>query len=211
MTREAALAKAMERKAARVNEAVTALYNNEKYMDIVVDRQDRESNIKKMKNMMASLEAIAPEKLPDFPEVKVRAYPQGVRHFGQELGHLVGVMNSLQGVFLDNQKEAAFAICETNEAELEDVALAFGRPAYYSKANHRVEPAIPGNYEQAKNLLIEFSNNLGLAVPDMSRFTKSAYNHYFQLENLKAERKHSEIERVSAMDAEGNQQKLVID
>jgi len=197
-----ALAAARQRAETRRQEAETAFYSNEKLVDMELRKINRTENIEHLQAMMDQINGLPAVRLPEIGEIRINALATTKGYFKSEIAMLMAVVAAARSAFVDEHREAVLAILNTDVATIEDLTDAIGQPAYWSKRNLTDMPAVAGDYENAKELLQMFASSIGLHELDMSKFTKEAYNRWFQQAELTVERKKAELERTLTLDKE---------
>lgn len=185
-----ALKLAKERRANRKEAREIAKYENDKYVDLLVAREERAENVEKLENVVEALNDIATVKVPVIGKVSVNCYaPTNI--FGAELGLLLGIAGTLKNLFIDAHIEEAYTIIETNKAKVEDLGIALGDTAFFNKNTGEKRDAIEGSFEDAYDLIEDFAKDLDI-TPDMSKFTEARYNKWFATKATTADTKHKE-------------------
>lgn len=204
--RTEALAKMESEEVKRLEATVTALYDNEAFVRSELTKENKKSNISQIKSWYKQLELVPAAKIKGMADVKVRAFPSGKADFGEELSYVLGLVNTLTSLFVDEQINTGYAIVNTDTIEVESITAALGQPAYYSNKLTEVIPSRKGDYTRAKERLEMFAISLGLKPLDMSSFTEETYNTWFKRAQLKAETRKHEIEvSIKAMKSTADQ------
>lgn len=152
------------------------------------------NNIGTVSTMMKELEKIPSESFESTGEIKVRSYPIGTQHFGHEIGNILGLLTTLNQLFIDKQVSAAFNIVPSSIVEVQACMNAFGKAAYYNKTKHEVIQAEPGDLEQAKLAISAFADSIGCEYIDMSKMTQEAYEAFYSSAETKAKKKKEQID-----------------
>lgn len=182
-------------------ESTLSLLDNEEYVDALTKREFREENIKTLTGLVASMNNIAPVKLPGEGNINVNCYPINDRLFGTEIGLLLGIIQTASSAYVQEHKDIIIPMIKVPLSLIEDMQVAFGTTAYWSKRTFSKFDEIPGNYEEAKALLQEIASVMNLKPLDISKFTKSAYELHFNQAKMRANTKLKEYEITLAVDA----------
>lgn len=182
--------------------ATIQLLDNSNYVDIITQREYRQANINKLSGIIQTINAIAPVKLPGEGDVKINCYPINDRLFGTEIAMLLGIIQTASSAYVAEHKDTILALINLPLALVEDMQIAFGTTAYWSKRSFEKYPEISGNFTQARALLEEIADKLGLNPLDIAKFNKEAYELHFAQANKRAENKQKEFQLSVAVDAD---------
>lgn len=182
--------------------ASISLLDNISYVDMLTQRDYRQSNIDKLSGLITIINSIAPAKIPGESDIRVNCYPINDRLFGTEIGLLLGIIQTASTAFIQEQKDVILATVGLPLALVEDMQNAFGTTAYWSKRTLAKYDEIPGNYAQAKALLEEIADKLGLNPLDITKFSEPMYQLHFEQAKKRAETKLKEFEITVVTDAD---------
>lgn len=169
------------------------MLDNEDYVDSLVKTDNKLQNIENMKATMAILTSLPPVKT-ETGVIKTRVYPSGKAYFGEEFSYFLGLVNGLNGLFMDDHITTGYAAAGTNVVAVENTKEAFGTPAYWSNRDKVLVPQRIRTFEGAKVALEQLASDMELDI-DFSRFTHNTYKAYFENESLKATNKQLDYQK----------------
>lgn len=164
-------------------------FSDEVYVSTILRKQATKENIESLREILSALGDIDSERLADGTEIKVNAYAISKSYFGEEVGLLLGVLTTLDSLYLDDHIEEGYlAVPGIDSTDVEDFFDSFGKTAYFSKRLGEGIEEERGNFKLAKIALQEIAEAMELDV-DFKKFTEKRYNRYFELAQLRVDEK----------------------
>jgi len=187
-------------------EAQLLLLNDDKYLESVRKTNAMKQELDTLNSKIAMLNEIEPFITPTGDKYGIRCFP--VNSFG--LGHslVIGICLSSVQAFTEEKLAEYAAISGLNEILLQQVVLAFGRTAYFSKEGKLVD-GVTGDYNELATLLKSVYIELGLQEFNAEDVTEALYNNHFARDFAKAQKQ--EIEWNKAQVLEGDHIDFVIE